>query len=181
VPTEVDPAADVDRLGVVSYAPMSLTIPTAAILLALALPAAVAASRGWTGRLTRLGRLGLHTPAALASDEAFALANRVSAPLVAGAAITGVVCAIVAVALPLGTLGAITVLLLGLAGLLVQQFGAARMGDRAARTVPLPARKPGAGGGCCGGCGCGEGGCGASHAGSARDAIPDLRPDATLH
>jgi hypothetical protein len=175
----------VDRLTGVSYAPLSLTIPAAAILLALALPAALAASRGWTGRLTRLGRLGLHTPAALASDEAFALANRVTAPLAAGAAVTGIACATVALALPLGTLGAITVLLLGFVGLVSQLIGAARIGDRAARTVPLPARKPGADGGCCGGCGCGEGGCAASasaaHAVSARDAIPDLRPDATLH
>lgn len=160
-----------------SYAPLSLTIPAAAILLALAIPAAVAASRGWTGRLTRLGRLGLHTPAALASDDAFALANRVSAPLVAGAAITGIGCALVALALPLSTLGSITVLVLGFIGLVSQLFGAARIGDRAARTVPVPARKPAAGGGCCGGCG--DGGCGA-HATGSYDAIPDLLPDATV-
>lgn len=162
-----------------SYAPLSLTILPAAILLALAIPAAVAASRGWTGRLTRLGRLGLHTPAALASDEAFALANRVSAPLAAGAAITGIACAIVALALPLGTLGTITVLALGFVGLVGQLVAAAKIGERAARTVPVPARKP-ASGGCCGGCGCGEGGCGsagAAQGASAYDAIPDLQPD----
>jgi len=167
-----------DRLSAVPYAPLSLTLPVAAILLALAIPAAVAASRGWTGRLTRLGRLGLHTPAALASDRAFALANRVSAPLVAGAAITGIVCALVALALPLGTLGAVTVLALGYVGLVGQLIGAARIGDRAARTVPLPARKPAAGGGCCGGCDCGDASCGS--AGAAQDAIPDLLPDATV-
>lgn len=166
-----------DRLSAVPYAPLSLTLPVAAILLALAIPAAVAASRGWTGRLTRLGRLGLHTPAALASDRAFALANRVSAPLVAGAAITGSVCALVALALPLGTLGAVTVLTLGFVGLVGQLIGAARIGDRAARTVPLPARKPAAGG-CCGGCDCGDAACGS--AGAAHDAIPDLLPDATV-
>lgn len=164
-----------------SYAPLTLTIPVAAILLALAIPAALTASRGWAGRLTRLGRLGVHTPPALASDEAFALANRVSAPLVAGAAATGIGCAIIALALPLGTLGAAMVLALGFVGLIAQLVGASRIGDRAARTVPLPARKPAAGGGCGGGCGCGEGGCSAAPAGQAHDAIPDLRPDATLH
>lgn len=169
-----------DRLSVVSYAPLPLTIPAAAILLALAIPAAVAASRGWAGRLTRLGRLGVHTPAALTSDEAFALANRVGAPLAAGAAVSGILCAIVALALPIGTLGAVTVSVLGFAGVVIQLAGAARIGDRAARTVPLPARKPAADGGCCGGCGCGDGGCGGTHATSAYDAIPDLRPDATL-
>ncbi len=165
-----------------SYAPLTLTLPVAAILLALAIPAAVAASRGWTGRLTRLGRLGLHTPAALASDRAFALANRVSAPLVAGAAITGIVCALVALALPLGTLGAVTVLALGFIGLVGQLVGAARIGDRAARTVPLPARKPAAGGGCCGGCDCGDDACtrGDVDRGATHDSIPDLLPDATL-
>jgi hypothetical protein len=161
---------------------VSLTIPAAAILIALAIPSALAASRGWSGRLSRLGRLGLHTPAALASDDAFALANRVSAPLVAGAAITGIVCAAVALALPLGTLGAITVLALGFVGLIAQLVAAARIGERAARTVPLPARRPAAGSGCCGGCGCGDGGCAADASRSgAHDAIPDLRPDATLH
>jgi hypothetical protein len=156
---------------------LSLTIPVSAILLALAIPAAVAASRGWSGRLTRLGRLGVHTPAALASDDAFALANRVSAPLAAGAAITGVTCAVIALALPIGTLGAVTVLAIGFIGLISQLMGAAKIGDRAARTVPVPARKPAAGGGCCGGCDCGDGACGS---GAARDAIPDLLPDATV-
>lgn len=161
-----------------------MTIPLAALLLALALPSAVTAQRGWARRLERRGRLGLHTPAALASDEAFVLANRVAAPLVAGAAIVGILCSVVTIALPLGFLGAVMVAVLGFVGVLGQLFAAATLGERAARTVPLPARKP-EGGGCCGGCG--DAGCAANRAGQAQDSaqvygdIPDLVPDAALH
>lgn len=166
------------RLTDVSHASLALTIPLAALLLALAVPAGITAFRGWSRRLERRGRLGLHTPAALASDEAFILANRVAAPIVAGAAIVGVVCAIVTIALPLGILGAIMVAVLGLIGVLGQLFASATIGERAARTVPLPARKP-EGGGCCGGCG--DSGCSGSHASATSyDDIPDLIPDAAL-
>lgn len=168
-----------------SYAPLLLTIPFALVLLALALPAAVTARRGWTGRLERRGRLGVHTPAALASDDAFALANRVAAPLVAGAAAAGVACAAIPMLLPVGLAGAMTVFALGLVGTVGQLMYASTIGERAARTVPLPARKP-QGGGCCGGCGCGDGGCTAGAAGHAggsigNDVIPDLLPDAIAH
>lgn len=179
-----DALAAADKLGCVSHASLILTIPLAALLLALAIPAAITASRGWARTLERRGRLGLHTPAALASDQAFALANRVSAPLVAGAATVGIACTIVMLALPLGTLGAIMVAVLGFIGVLGQLFAAANVGERAARTVPLPARKP-EGGGCCGGCG--DAGCSANagHSGPAAATaygdIPDLVPDATMH
>lgn len=156
------------------------------VLLAFAVPAGVAGFRGWSGRLDRKGRLGLHTEAALASDEAFALANRVAAPLVIGAGAVGVLCAMLVLALPLGTAGAIVVAVLGLAGVFGQLAAGSRIGDRAARAVPRPARKPG-GESCCGGCGCGDGGCdnsgtagSAGKAGHAAADIPDLVPDATL-
>ncbi|MEO7126974.1 MAG: SdpI family protein [Nakamurella sp.] len=164
-----------------SHASLVLTIPLAALLLALAFPAGITASRGWSRRLKRRGRLGLHTPAALASDDAFDVANRVSAPLVAGAAIVGAVCATLVIVLPLGILGAIMVAILGFFGVLGQLFAGATVGERAARTVPLPARKPESGG-CCGGCG--DASCSAN-ADSAQattyDVIPDLVPDAALH
>ncbi len=143
-----------------SHAPLALTIPLAAVLLLLAIPAAITAYRGWDGTLDRRGRLGLHTPAAMASERAFALANRVAAPLVAGAAGVGIVCAALVLALPMGVVGAIVVAVLGLVGLLGQMYVASTMGERAAMTVPRPARKPEPTGSCCGGCGCGDGGCG---------------------
>lgn len=142
-----------------SHAPLALTVPLAAVLLLLAVPSALAARRGWDGTLDRRGRLGLHTPAAQASERAFALANRVAAPLVASAAGVGAVCAVLVLALPLGVVGAIVVAVLGLVGLLGQLYVASMLGERAAMTVPRPARKPEPGAGCCGACGCGDGGC----------------------
>lgn len=185
-------------LTAMTHTSPALTIPLAAVLLALAVPAGIAATRGWAGRLRREGRLGIHTPPALASDDAFTLANRVAAPLVGSAAAVGSVCAVLVLALPIGTAGALIVFVLGLAGVLGQFAAGSRLGDRAARTVPVPARKP-TGGGCCGagGCGCGadstasgENGCGsgscdcgdgACSAGSSSAAIiPDLVADAPL-
>lgn len=175
-----------------THASLALTIPLAVVLLALAVPAGIAAARGWAGRLRREDRLGIHTPPALASDDAFTLANRVAAPLVGSAAAVGLVCAVLVLALPIGTAGALIVFVLGLAGVLGQFAAGSRLGDRAARTVPIPARKPS--GGCCGGGGCGEGaqadGCGsggcdcgdgACSAGpSSAAVIPDLVADAPL-
>ena len=74
----------------VTYAPLALTIPLAVVLLVLAISAGVMGYRGRVGLLDRHGRLGLHTPAAQASDAAFALANRVAAPVVLGAADAGI-------------------------------------------------------------------------------------------
>lgn len=145
-------------IGTVSHAPLALTIPLAAVLLVLALPSAITARRGWDGTLDRKGRLGLHTPAAVTSEKAFALANRVAAPLVGGAAAVGALCAVLLLALPIGVPGAIVVAALGLAGVFGQLFVASSMGERAAVTVPRPARKPEPGTTCCGGCGCGDGG-----------------------
>lgn len=167
-----------------THASLALTIPLAAVLLALAVPAGIVAQRGWTGRLERRGRLGLHTPAALASDEAFALANRVIAPIAASAAVVGIVCAVLVLLLPIGAAGAVIVFAVGLAGVLGQLFASSHLGERAARTVPVPARKPA--GGCCGGadgaggCGCG-GEAGSASCAAAADAIPDLVPDVAPH
>lgn len=167
-------------IGTVSHAPLALTIPLAAVLLLLALPAAITARRGWDGTLDRRGRLGLHTPAAVASERAFALANRVAAPPVAGAAGVGIVCGVLVLALPMGVAGAIVVAVLGLVGLLGQLYMASTMGERAAMTVPLPARKPEPTGSCCGGCGCGDAGCGnaPTPAGDAGTGAPPVAGDA---
>jgi len=154
-------------MGSVSHAPLALTIPLAIVLVLPALPSALTAWRAWEGTLDRRGRLGLHTPSAMASERAFALANRVAAPLVTSAAAVALVCAVLVLALPIGVVGAIVVTVLGLAGLFGQLAVASTMGERAAMTVPRPARKPEAGAGCCGACGCGDGGCGSAPSTSA--------------
>lgn len=159
-------------------APLALSLPLAAVLLLLALPALITASRGWRAELTRENRLGLHTPAAVASEDAFQLANRVAAPLVAGAGAVALVTAGLTVLLPLGVAGALVVAILGFIGYFWQMASASRLGERAAMTVPRPARKPQ--GGCCGAggaCGCGAGAHGG--AGAAGADIPDLVADAT--
>lgn len=128
-------------------APLALTVPIAVVLAVPAVAAAVAAAGGWTGRLTRNSRLGVHTLAASASDRGFAVANRVAAPVAAGAAAVGLVTALIVLLLPVDVVTAIVVGLLGLAGMLFLLFVAAGMGERAARGVPLPARRPGTAGG----------------------------------
>jgi hypothetical protein len=139
-------------------APLALTLPLAVVLLVLAGGAALAARGGWTGSLRRDGRIGVRTPAALASDPAFALANKVAAPVYAGAAVAGLLLAAVAVLLPVGAVGAVVVFAIGLVAVVALAVSGNALGERAARSVPLPARKPGGGAGC-GGCACGGGGC----------------------
>ena len=140
-------------------APVGLTIPLAALLAVLAASSAVMARRGLAGSLSRNDRLGVHTPAAMASDEAFAMANRVAAPVAAGAAVVAGVLAVLVLVLPLQTGGTVMVWVLGLAGSIALLVIAGALGDRAARQVPIPARQPAASGAGCGGCGCGGGGC----------------------
>jgi hypothetical protein len=147
-----------------SSAPLALTAPLAAVLLLIAVPATITAIRGRSGTLRRNGRLGIHSPAAMASDRAFQLANRVATPVVAGAAVVSAVVAALLLVLDLGTGATLLIGLLGLAGSIGLLLGAGAMGERAARTVPVPARRP-AGGDACGGCGCGEGGCAAKLSG----------------
>jgi hypothetical protein len=131
----------------VTQAPLALTLPIAVVLALPAAAAAVAAVGGWTGRLTRSSRLGVHTLAASASNRGFAVANRVAAPVVAGAAAIGLVTALIVLILPVDVPTAIIIGVLGLAGTFVLLYVAAAMGEQAARSVPLPARKPGTAGG----------------------------------
>ena len=143
-----------------SAAPLGLLIPLAAVLVLLAAASAVMARRGFAGSLARTDRLGVHTPAAMESDEAFAQANRVAAPIAAGAAVIAAVAAVLVVVLPLATGGALMVGLLGLVGSMALLVTAGVFGDRAARHVPIPARRPTpAVGSSCSGCACGSGGC----------------------
>ena len=143
-----------------SAAPLVLTIPLVALLALLAIASAVMAVRGYAGTLPRSGRLGVRSPAAMASDEAFAIANRVASPVAAGAAAVAGVLGLLTLVLPLPTAGTLTIFVIGLAGSMTLLVVAGVLGDRAARHVPIPARRPGSAGGAgCSGCACGGGGC----------------------
>jgi hypothetical protein len=145
---------------VVSEAPLWLTIPLALLLAALAAASAVMARGGFAGSLTRKNRMGVHSPAAMASDEAFTLANRVAAPVAGGAAVVALLSAVLMIFLPLPAAAGVVVGLVGLVGSMVLLLVAGVLGDRAARQVPIPARKPSSAGGAgCSGCACGSGGC----------------------
>ena len=143
-----------------SAAPLALTIPLAVLLAVLATASALMAKGGFAGTLSRKGRLGVHSPAAMASDEAFALANKVAAPIALGAAVVAAVLAVLVLVLSPSTAMALVFAVIGLVGSLVLLVVAGALGDRAARQVPIPASKPAAGGGGgCSGCACGGGGC----------------------
>ena len=134
-----------------------VSAPAAALLLALAVPAAITAARGRGGKLHRSGRLGVRSRAALASEAAFAAANRVAAPLVTAVAVIAGAAALLLLAGRLaGGTSALVFVIAGV-GAVVLLVQSARLGDQAARAVPVPARRPG--GGNCGGCACEGGGC----------------------
>nr|WP_275889405.1 SdpI family protein [Nakamurella flavida] len=108
--------------------------------------------------MNRRGRLGVHSPAAMDNDTNFRIANRVAAPVVTAAGAVAVVLAIVLLALSWSTVTSIVIAVVGLAGVVALMVAGGVLGERAARSLPVPARKP-AGGGGCGGCACGGGGC----------------------
>ncbi len=117
---------------------------------------------GWGGflgvreRLSREGGTGVRTQAALRSEEAFKLANRVAGmPTAAGGAI-GVLAGLGALAMPT-TAGLVAAAFVGLLAMFALVVGGAVLGNRAALTVPAPAPAAPAG---CSGCACGAGGCG---------------------
>lgn len=142
-----------------STASLALTIPLAAVLLSLAALSGTVGLRGRSGSLSRDGRMGVRTPASMASDEAFGVANRVAAPVALGAAAVAALVAVLILVLPLSWVGVLVLCLVALAAVFGLLLMAGVLGDRAARHVPIPARKPAAEGAGCGGCGCGGGGC----------------------
>ena len=144
-------------MGNVTHVP-AFAVPVALLLLLLAGLSLVTARRGWTGTLTRAGRLGVHSAAASESDEAFRVANRVAAPVVGGAAVIGLVLAVLVVVLPFPVLATVVLGLLAIAAVIVLLVAGGVLGEQAARTVPLPARRPQPTG-ACSGCACGGGGC----------------------
>ncbi|MFG1640547.1 SdpI family protein [Amycolatopsis sp. NPDC049252] len=117
---------------------------------------------GWGGvlgvreKLTREGGTGVRTQAALRSEEAFKLANRVAGmPTAAGGAIS-ILSGLAGLAMP-STGGLVAAALGGVVAMFVLVAGGGVLGNRAALTVPAPAPAAPAG---CSGCACGEGGCG---------------------
>lgn len=111
---------------------------------------------GFRERLTREGGTGVRTEAALRSEEAFKLANRVAGlPTMAGGAIS-VLTGLAGLAMPT-TGGLISAALAGVLAMLLLVVGGGVLGNRAALTVPAPAPAAPAG---CSGCACGAGGCG---------------------
>jgi hypothetical protein len=111
---------------------------------------------GFRERLTREGGTGVRTEAALRSEDAFKLANRVAGlPTMAGGAIS-VLAGLAGLAMPT-TGGLVSAALAGVLAMLVLVMGGGVLGNRAALTVPAPAPAAPAG---CSGCACGAGGCG---------------------
>ncbi|MGW5715760.1 SdpI family protein [Amycolatopsis sp. NPDC003865] len=111
---------------------------------------------GFRERLTREGGTGVRTQAALRSEEAFKLANRVAGlPTMAGGAIA-VLTGLAGLAMPTTGL-LVSAALAGVLAMFVLVMGGGVLGNRAALTVPAPAPAAPAG---CSGCACGAGGCG---------------------
>ena len=142
----------------VSRAPLAFTLPISALLLLLAGLSLVTAVRGWSGSLPRSGRLGVHAAAAAAGDEPFRLANRVAAPVVGGAGVVALVLAALVVALPFPTTATVALGILAVVAVLLLLVAGGVLGEQAARTLPVPARRPQPTG-ACSGCACGGGGC----------------------
>lgn len=149
-----------------SNAPAAFTVPVAALLLILAGLSAVTAARGWTGTLRRDGKLGVHSIAAASSDEAFAMANKVAAPVVGGAAVMSLVLAVLVLILPLPTVATVIIGVLSILAVLVLMTAGGILGEKAARTLPVPLRRPKPSP-ACDGCACGAGGCGGLTRGAA--------------
>ena len=128
---------------------MVLRIVCLVVLVGLGAPLGVVGLLGWRERLSVRGRLGVRTPAALRSDEAFRLANRVAGLPVLVAGLVAVLAGVVA----FGT-GGVVVAVIGLVGALVLARAGGVAGDRAAVTLPAKtAVPPGCAGCACGGCG----------------------------
>lgn len=136
----------------------AFAIPVAVLLLLLAGLSLVTARRGWSGTLPRSGRLGVHTAAASESDPAFRVANRVAAPVVGGAAVIGLVLAVLVVVLPFPAAATVVTGVLAIVAVLALLVAGGALGEQAARTVPIPARRPQPNA-ACSGCACGGGGC----------------------
>jgi len=131
--------------------PQTVRLVLGALLVVLGVALFTVAALGLRRRLPRNRWAGVRTPASLASDAAFSIANQVAAaPL--GAA--GAVALAGGVALVAGASGVLawTLLVVSLAGVFVLAGVGGVAGDRAARSVPVPATAPSGCTGTCAGC-----------------------------
>ncbi|MGI8309202.1 SdpI family protein [Saccharopolyspora sp. ASAGF58] len=106
--------------------------------------------RGLRGQLTRNRYIGVRTPAAMRSEDAFELANRAAAPaMLAG----GAIAVLAGVSLPMlaATSSVVMVAVFGLIGAFALMTVGGVVGNRAAESMPAPAPAAGCGG-CAGGC-----------------------------
>ncbi|MDQ6659044.1 MAG: hypothetical protein M3Z00_12630 [Actinomycetota bacterium] len=136
-------------------ASLFLTVPLGVVLLLPAAAALTAGLRGRAGTLRRASTLGIHGPTAQSSEEAFALANRVAAPVATAAAGVFALGAVLVIALRLPVLATLVIFAVALIGSVALLVAAGILGERAAATVPKPAARPAT----CDGCVCGSGGC----------------------
>jgi protein-S-isoprenylcysteine O-methyltransferase Ste14 len=91
------------------------------------------AIRGWEGRLSRNGAVGVRTPSTMRSDAAFETANKAAAPL-AGAGVVLAICGVLGVVFPRHFAG---IFIFGGVGvLLVMCLLGAAIGVRASRSAP---------------------------------------------
>lgn len=131
-----------------------LTVPLGILLAVPAAASLVAGVRGRTGRLTRAGRLGVHGRAAASTDRAFAIANRVAAPVCIAAAVVFALGAALVLGLRLPPASTLVVFLVSLIGAALLLVVGGTLGERAAAALEESTGKPG-----CDGCVCGSGGC----------------------
>ena len=93
-----------------------------------------AAIRGWQGRLSRHGAVGVRTPSTTRSDAAFETANKAAAPLEGAGGVVLAVCGVLGVVFPRHFAG---IFIFGGVGvLLVLCLLGAAIGVRASRSVP---------------------------------------------
>ncbi|HEX4705168.1 MAG TPA: SdpI family protein [Pseudonocardiaceae bacterium] len=133
-------------------APVGLRIVLLVVLGALGVPLGVVGVLGWRQRLPRDGRLGVRTAAALRSDEAFRLANRVAGPPVLVSGVVAVLGGVAAFGLPT-TAASVVAAVIGLVGAVLIARAGGVIGDRAAGALPVERVVPPQCAGCaCGGC-----------------------------
>lgn len=115
--------------------PVAARVVVVVVLVVVAAAALTTAALTRAGTLRRTGRAGVRTPSSLASDDAFATANRTAAPFLVLAGFFAVLAAVLVGATGLRGSGGVLALVgcgVVVGGLLV--LGAAR-GERAARLV----------------------------------------------
>ncbi|MBW0093238.1 SdpI family protein [Pseudonocardia sp. KRD-184] len=129
--------------------PLVPRLVLAALFVIAGLALLAVAVLGARGRLPRNRWAGVRTPETLASDAAFALANRVAAAPLGAAGAVAVVGGAVLAAGPAGAVSVVVLVVTALGALVLAVFGG-MVGQRAAAAVPVPAAAPACAGACAG-------------------------------